>query len=78
MISNVDYLIQKYSEAREKMRAAANQAGDNYWRGAMDTYHNLLCNAFPGWADTNSVGYYVFIEQMDYDKALNQTIGTLK
>ena len=50
MISNVDYLVQKYAEAREKMLDAANEAGDNYWRGAMDTYHNLLCTAFDGWA----------------------------
>lgn len=78
MISNVDYLIQKYAEAREKMRTAANQAGDNYWRGAMDTYHNLLCSAFPGWADPDSVGYFVFIEGYSYDEALNQTVGTLK
>lgn len=79
MISNVDYLIQKYAEAREKIN---NAMGDrdyrNYWQGVMDTYHNLLCSAFPGWADTDSVGYYVFIEGYSYDEALNQTIGILK
>jgi hypothetical protein len=78
MISNVDYLVQKYAEAREKMLDAANAAGDNYWRGSMDTYHNLLCMAFPGWAAPNTTGYYVFIEQMSYDEALDQVTGILK
>jgi hypothetical protein len=78
MISNVDYLIQKFAEAREKMLDAANEAGANYWRGSMDTYHNLLSTAFPGWAAPNTTGYYVFIEQMSYDEALDQVTGILK
>jgi hypothetical protein len=78
MISNVDYLIQKFAEAREKMLDAANEAGANYWRGSMDTYHNLLSTAFNGWAAPNTTGYYVFIEQMSYDEALNQVTGILK
>ena len=71
MISNVDYLIQKFAEAREKMRSAANEAGDNYWRGSMDTYHNLLCNSFPGWAETGTTGFFVFTIGMSYDEAIN-------
>jgi hypothetical protein len=70
MISNQDYLIQKYSEAREKIQEANTDTGLNYWRGVMDTYHNLLSTAFEGWAAPDSVGYYVFIEQMTYDEAL--------
>jgi hypothetical protein len=77
MISNVDYLIQKYSEAREKMNDSNTESGLQYWRGSMDTYHNLLCAAFPGWAEYGSTGYYVFMEQMTYDEALNQVTGTL-
>ena len=78
MISNVDYLIQKFAEAREKMLDAANEAGANYWRGSMDTYHNLLSTTFNGWAAPNTTGYYVFIEQMSYDEALDQVTGILK
>ena len=78
MISNVDYLVQKYAEAREKMLDAANEAGDNYWRGAMDTYHNLLCAAFDGWAAPGTTGWYVFYEQLNYEEALNQVAKDLE
>ena len=71
MISNADYLIQKYSEAREKIQEANTDTGLNYWRGVMDTYHNLLSNAFGNWAEFGTVGYYVFYEQKTYDQALN-------
>ena len=71
MISNQDYLIQKYSEAREKIQESNTDTGLNYWRGVMDTYHNLLSNAFEGWAARGTVGYYVFMEQKTYDQALN-------
>ena len=77
MISNVDYLIQKYAEAREKVN---NAMGDrdyrNYWQGIMDTYHSLL-TYFDGWAD-GGTGFYVFYEGMNYDEALAQTVRTLK
>lgn len=79
MISNVDYLIQKYAEAREKVN---NDKGDrnyrNYWQGVMDTYHSLLVLAFAYWAEEGTTGYYVFHKGMTYDEALNQTVGTLK
>ena len=78
MISNVDYLIQKFAEAREKMRSADDVAGHNYWRGSMDTYHNLLSNAFSNWAAPDTTGWYVFIEQMDYEEALNQVAKDLE
>ena len=77
MISNADYLIQKYSEAREKIQEANTDTGLNYWRGVMDTYHNLLSTAFEGWAAYGSVGYYVFMEQKTYDAALDMVTGTL-
>jgi hypothetical protein len=78
MISNVYYLVQKYAEAREKMLDAANEAGDNYWRGSMDTYHNLLCTAFDGWAAPGTTGWYVFYEQLNYEEALNQVAKDLE
>lgn len=70
MISNADYLIQKYAEAREKMMNS-HFADFNYWKGSMDTYHSLLNIAFEGWAAPDTTGWYVFYEQMTYDEALN-------
>ena len=35
----------------------------------MDTYHTLLAKFYPGWADKGTIGYYVFYEGMNYDKA---------
>mgnify|MGYP003341512214 FL=1 len=79
MITNVDYLVQKYAEAVEKIN---NAQGDrdyrNYWNGIKDAYHNMLNEAFEGWADQGTTGYYVFYEQMTYDEALNQVTGILK
>jgi hypothetical protein len=79
MITNEDYLIQKFSEAREKLdNFSTKDHAWNYWRGVMDTYHNLLSTAFPGWAsypneeETGSVGYYVFYCNLTYDEALNK------
>ncbi len=72
MISNEQYLVQKFSEAREKMETyPSNDSGFNYWRGVMDTYHNLLSSAFPGWANEGTVGRLVFIYQKTYDEAIN-------
>ena len=70
MISNVEYLIQKFSEAREKMDSyQSKESGFNYWRGIMDTYHNLLSLSFPGWANEGTVGRLVFIYQKTYEEA---------
>jgi len=78
MISNADYLIQKYAEAREKMNATCNYDEEQYWQGVMDTYWQLLDAGWgASWCAPDSVGYYVFIEQMTYDEALNQVTGTL-
>jgi hypothetical protein len=72
MITNEQYLVQKFSEAREKMETySSNDSGRDYWRGSMDTYHNLLSSAFPGWAEQGTTGYYVFIEQKTYEEAIN-------
>jgi hypothetical protein len=35
----------------------------------MDTYHTLLARFYPGWANNGTIGYYVFYEGMNYDKA---------
>jgi len=67
MITNVDYLIQRYAEAREK---ASYTDGTKYWNGVMDTYHALLNEAFPGWAESGTTGYWVFYEGLPYDAAL--------
>jgi hypothetical protein len=79
MITNEEYLVQKYAEARERMNiyngsGNTDVIGANYWRGAMDTYLNLLYAAFPEWdfAIPNTTGYYVFMKGMTYDEALNQ------
>jgi len=73
MINNADYLIQKYSEAREKSN---NYFGDNnpnsYWKGVMDTYHSLLILGFNDWALPGSTGYYVFYECLTYEQALDK------
>jgi len=78
MITNVDYLIQKFAEACEKRNDANTETGRYYWKGVMDTYHALLNEAFEGWATKGSVGYYVFYEEMAYDEALDQVTGILK
>ena len=74
MISNAEYLIQKYAEAREKMNSANTESARQYWRGSMDTYHNLLSSAFDNWAAPGTTGEYVFYEGMSYDDALNARI----
>ena len=69
MITNVQYLIQRYAEAREKMNSATAENGRFYWKGSMDTYHAMLNESFDGWAVHGTVGYYVFYENMGYDQA---------
>jgi len=73
MITNVDYLIQKYADAVEKIN---NAQGDrdyrNYWNGIKDAYHNVLNEGFKDWAAPGGIGYYVFFEQMTYNEALNR------
>jgi len=78
MITNADYLIQRYAEAREKMNDANTENGRFYWKGAMDTYHAMLNEAFDGWATKTTVGYYVFYEQMAYDAALAKKYPSLQ
>jgi hypothetical protein len=71
MISNADYLIQKYAEARETRNDANTETARYYWNGVMNTYHAILNESFPGWAERGTTGYYVFGEEMTYDEALN-------
>lgn len=68
---NIDkhHLLQKYAEARERMEAANDLSGRQYWKGAMDTCHSLLVFGFPDWAFPGSVGYSVFYEGMSWDAA---------
>jgi hypothetical protein len=73
MITNEQYLIQKYAEAREKQTEyVSSDAGRLYWKGVMDTYHSLLTESFSAWAEYGSVGYFVFYEMMTYDSALSK------
>jgi hypothetical protein len=72
MITNANYLIQKYAEASERV---SNARGDlkeytSYWTGVKNTCHTILSEAFEGWAEHGSVGYYVFMEGMSYDAAV--------
>jgi hypothetical protein len=77
MISNAEYLIQKYAEAREKQNeygsvwSTINSPAKSYWKGVMDTYHSILNSAFDDWAANGTTGYFVFYERMTYDQALN-------
>lgn len=63
-----EHLIQKYAEAREKQAGYTDNT--KYWSGIMDAYHYLLAHSFPGWAEHGTPGYYVFYEDMDWDKAV--------
>jgi hypothetical protein len=74
---SVEYLIQKFADARDKMHVyngggQADVIGLNYWRGVMDTYHNLLSVHYDEWAAHGTIGWYVFHEQMSFDEALKQ------
>ena len=70
MITNEQYLIQRYAEAREKQERYGD--GTKYWKGVMDTYHALLNESFNGWAYYGTTGYWVFYENMGYDAALSR------
>ena len=72
MITNAEYLIQRYAEAREKQQEYGSMGtGQMYWKGVMDTYHSLLTLGFNDWALPNSTGYFVFYKGMNYEEALN-------
>ena len=78
MITNVDYMIQKYAEAREKNLDVRTYDAEQYWRGVMDTYQNLLCTSFGNWAEYGTAGYYVFYEQMTYEEAHYTVMNSFK
>ena len=71
-ITNADYLIQKYSEARENVNGSNDNNSKIYWKGVMDTYHSLLILGFTDWANHGSTGYYVFHENLTYQQAINK------
>ena len=71
MITNADYLIQRYAEARETRNDVNTETARYYWKGVMNTYHAILNESFPGWAETGTAGYFVFTIGMTYDEALN-------
>jgi hypothetical protein len=60
------------------MNDANTENGRFYWKGAMDTYHAMLNEAFDGWATKTTVGYYVFYENMTYDEALAKKYPSLQ
>jgi hypothetical protein len=72
MITNADYLIQKFSEARENVNDSVDNNAKIYWKGVMDTYHSLLTLGFNDWALPGSTGYYVFYECITYEQALDK------
>jgi hypothetical protein len=72
MITNEQYLIQKYAEAREKSADfSTKDYAWNYWKGVMDTYRDLLIESFPGSTAHGTVGHFVIYEGLTYDGALN-------
>jgi hypothetical protein len=71
-ITNVEYLIQKYSESREMFQQSKDKSASQYWRGSMDTYHNLLVLGFNDWCLPGSTGHEVFTNGLTYDQAINK------
>ena len=60
-----DY-IKSYSEAREKY----NNYGEDYWEGVSHSLQRCLNDFFPNWKTPNTIGYYIFHEQMTYEEAI--------
>jgi len=72
MITNEQYLIQKFAEAREKSaNFSTKDHAWNYWKGAMDTYRDLLTESFPSSVEYGTAGYFVLYDGLTYDAALN-------
>lgn len=71
-ITNVEYLIQMYSDAKENSLGSNDNNAKIYWKGVMDTYHSLLTLGFNDWALPGSTGYYVFYEGLTYQQAINR------
>jgi len=71
MITNEQYLVQRFAEALEKFNQSGNNEYKKYWQGVTDTYQSLLCESFNGWALPGTVGYFVLYEGMTYDAALD-------
>jgi hypothetical protein len=60
--------IKSYSESIEKY----NNHGDEYWKGVSDSLQRALNDFFPSWASPNTIGYYIFNEQMTYEEAIKK------
>jgi hypothetical protein len=72
MITNEQYLVQRFAEALQKYNSNGDNAHRKYWAGVTDTYQNLLNEAFPGWADPGTVGWHVLNGGLSYDAALSK------
>lgn len=76
---NVDanYLIREYANAVEQLNdSKSDRLVRSYWTGVKDAYHNILSAGFPGWADYDTVGYYVFSMGMTYTEAIDAAFAT--
>jgi hypothetical protein len=71
MITNEQYLVQRFSEALEKFNQPGNNEYKKYWQGVTDTYQSLLFESFNGWALPGTIGYFVLYEGMSYDAAIS-------
>lgn len=71
MITNAEYLIQRYAEAREKKYNSRNNEQQVYYQGMVDTYENILEESFPEWRSPGTTGFYVS-EGKSYDAAITE------
>jgi hypothetical protein len=71
MITNEQFLVQRFAEALQKYNSNGDLAYRKYWQGATDTLQTLLNEAFPGWTDLGTTGWFILYEGMSYDAALN-------
>ena len=77
-ITNPDFIIQRFSEARESRIQRGNPYPDperaSYWRGVEDTYRTMWSEAFHDEVDeeTSALARLVMERGIQYDEALNK------
>jgi len=66
--------IEKYSDARDTY----NNYRQDYWKGVTHSLQNTLNAIFPAWLKIDSIGHYVFYENMSYKDAMTECISINK